>query len=294
MNPAKTPLFLPESSEQALLRVLWYFHYFQHALNFEEVHKYLGIRMSGLQLEVLLRGLVAQGQIVEREGFYALEKGDLDHRIGHRALNLQWLATAEKYSRFIERFPFVRSVFISGSLSKMGIDQGAHDIDYFLVVAPGRVWTAKFFLMAFKKVFLFNSHKHFCINLLRDETHLKFDKENIYIATEIASLLPMGQNGHREAMIENNSWVFHFFPNWTPHRDSGPIPRRKNAFEPVLDFFLGNRFEEGCRRLFEGYIKKRRSHRLAYFETLPHSSAFFPESFESRVLENYRSKFNES
>ncbi len=293
MNTATHLPTAPGLAELALLRVFWYFGFFKHALNLNEVHKYLGLPLAKPNLENLLRKLVESGRLLECEGFYGLNQVHLQNRLNNRLLNLKFMVIAQRYGRLIEAFPFVRSVFISGSLSKFGINHSGHDVDYFLVVAPNRVWTTKFLLMAFKKLFLFNSHKYFCINLLRDENHLKFEKENIYIATEIASLLPLGHNRHQQAILQNNTWVFRFFPNLSMPPAQASSQKRQNILEALLNFTLGNKFENWCRRQFAKHVKRQQNHGSAYFETLPHSSAYFPESMESKILAHYASKFNQ-
>jgi len=273
----------------AIQHSLWYFQYFKHALSLEELHCFLGEKVSMAELEQKLNQEVSAGRVVEKEGFYALEEESLEERINHQKLNARWLKIARRMSKLIAAFPFVRAVYLSGSLSKEGLRGKDDDIDYFLITAAKRVWTAKFFLMAFKKVFLLNSKKYFCINLLRDERYLSFQRENIYIATEMVSILALQNPSYMPALFRANPWVYRYFPN--ADRPEALKPKSKpKLLERLLDRVLGDRFEEWCRKRFEEHVQRQKPKSASHFETSPQSSAYFPNSFQDQVLQHYNSK----
>ena len=85
-------------------------------------------------------------------------------------------------------FPFVRGVFLSGSISK-GFMSESDDIDYFIITAPGRLWLTRTLLILFKKIFLFNSFRNFCLNYFIDSENLYIPEHNRYTATEIVFLI---------------------------------------------------------------------------------------------------------
>src|SRR4029453_8923510 len=90
----------------------------------------------------------------------------------------------------IASFPYVRCVCISGSLSKKYFDDTT-DIDFFVITKPGRLWVCRTFLILFKKLFLLNSKKYFCINYFIDSDNLEIPDQNIFTATELTTLIPM-------------------------------------------------------------------------------------------------------
>lgn len=274
-----------QSVQEAVLQALWYFDYFGHALKAEELHTYIRQEISYSDLENFLTQAVREGNIKEREGFYGLSAESLEQRIRYQDLNRRWLKMAKRMSYLIAAFPFVRAVYLSGSLSKKGLKGADDDIDFFLITAANRVWTAKFLLMAFKKVFLFNSKKYFCINLLRDERFLSFKQENIYIATEAISLVSLQNPAYLMELYRANPWIFKFFPNAkiadTPHRR-----KRFHPLEFLLDKVLGSTFENWCRQKFENHVKREKTLE-GHFETSPQSSAYFPKNFQQKVLQHY-------
>ncbi|QNR24404.1 hypothetical protein [Croceimicrobium hydrocarbonivorans] len=269
---------------------LWYFEYFKHGLNLDEIHKYLREKMDRESLQTELDLAVFRKEIFENEGYYALCPQSLEIRIQNKARNEKWLGIAKKMGRLIQSFPFVRAVNISGSLSKQGLTGEDDDIDYFLVTAENRVWTTKFFLMVFKKIFLLNSKKYFCINLLRDENHLAFKRHNIYIATEAVSVIPLNHPEYLSQLFKENPWLNDYFPN-AQIKQSGKDPTRiKRAVERVLDLFLGSAFEKWCQALFHRHVQNQSASPNAHYETTDYSSAYFPDSVESRILNHYQSK----
>jgi predicted nucleotidyltransferase len=87
----------------------------------------------------------------------------------------------------IKRFPFVRGVFVTGSLSKNSSDSSS-DLDFMVITRKGRLWIARTLLMLFKKIFLLNSYKYFCINFLLSEDNLEIEDKNVFTATEVMTV----------------------------------------------------------------------------------------------------------
>lgn len=269
-----------------ILNTIGYFSYFNHALSLEEVQKYLGTKVEIDNLRIALNTLVSDNILHEKNGFYAQNIDTISSRIKYTKRNRNWLRTAHHIGKLVAHFPFVQSVFISGSLSKQGLKGKNDDIDFFLIVAPNRVWTAKLFLILFKKIMLLNSHKYFCINLIRDERYLVFDRKNIYIATEIVSLIPVGRATHWHPILVANKWIYDFFPNQSLP-ESIEVKSTHNFTDSFLSLFIGPRFEEWCRKRFEKHVQKHQNQKDSYFELSPQSSAYFPNNFQGRVLRHY-------
>src|SRR5262245_7809961 len=139
--------------ESKILRTLLYFDMFQHPMRLREIHHYLhGQAGDEEAFRRALDGLVEQGFVHARQGFYALRK--IEHlskrRVEGERQAARALKTARKYSSIIASFPFVRGVCISGSLSKGYMDSHT-DIDYFIITQPGRLWLSRTLLVLFKK-----------------------------------------------------------------------------------------------------------------------------------------------
>ena len=123
-----------------------------------------------------------------------------------------FLERAKKISLTIGKMPFVRSVMISGSLSKNCIDDTS-DIDYFIITAPEKVWIVHSLLVFYRKFFLKNK-KELCCNYTIDTLSLHIKHHSQYVATEITTVLPtFGQESYQD-FIKNNDWIKNFFPHF--------------------------------------------------------------------------------
>ncbi|MDG2109914.1 MAG: hypothetical protein P8J76_02610, partial [Schleiferiaceae bacterium] len=184
-------------------------------------------------------------------------------------------------------------VYLSGSLSKSGVQSKDDDLDFFILTASNRVWTAKFFLIAFKKTFLFNSEKYFCINLLMDENQLSLTKRNRYTATEVVSLVSLKNVQGLEQFLAANHWVKEYFPN-EALPDASPFESGYTRIvERFLDRLLGGAFEQWCKERFTVHMRTHTDSEVGYFEAETHSSAYFPQSVEQRLMKHLQNFENE-
>ena len=266
----------------AVLQTLRYFEFFEHPLYGEEVHKYLTIKSTQDQLFTALNHLQKTGEIVSKDGLYSLSQAHIELRLKHIDRNRKMMKAAKRVGAFIHLFPYVRGVYLSGSLSKHGITGQDDDLDFFIITKAGRVWAAKLFLIAFKKIVLLNSEKYFCINLLMSEEELVLNKKNIYIATEAASLVALTDEPLLHAFFAANPWVHSQFPNLQVQ----PQKERRKGFKPLeatLEFIGGQSLERKAHSLFTKHVEQQRK-ASGYYDTSEGVSAYFPHSVEEKLL----------
>ena len=266
----------------AVLQTLRYFEFFEHALYGEEVYKYLTIKSTRDQLSAALNHLRKTGKIVSKDGLYALDKAHIELRLKHIKRNEKMMKAAKRVGAFIHCFPFVRGVYLSGSLSKHGVTGKDDDLDFFIITKAGRVWAAKLLLIAFKKIVLLNSEKYFCINLLMSEEELVLNKKNIYIATEVASLVALTNEPLLQSFLAANPWVQTQFPNleFTSQRE------RLKWFKPLeatIEIIGGRALERKAHRLFTTHVERQRK-ASGYYDNSEGVSAYFPNSVEEQLL----------
>ncbi len=202
-------------AETAIVRVLAYYHIFHHPLTTAEIAKKAEVKgITQGETSEILEGLQAAGVISEHQGYYFLPDSDsIVKRRQEGELRAQkLLKKAQRMSRIIYAFPFVRAVLISGSLSKGTVPEDA-DIDYFIVTKKNRLWIARTLLVLFKRVFLLGSKKYFCVNYFVDEDHLEIPDKNIFTATEVSTLIPLRGKRYCEKFADRNSWYQQFHPN---------------------------------------------------------------------------------
>jgi hypothetical protein len=224
---------------EQVIKTLLYFDIFNYPLRPSEVLKFLRCENSAAQVTRSLNELVEKKYIFKFGDLYSLqpEENNITRRLRGNAAAEKWLTVAKKKASFIGKFPYVRAVMASGSLSKGYMDEKS-DLDFFVVTAPGRLWIARTLLVMYKRLFLRNSHKQFCVNYFVDEQHLEIEEKNLFTATELVTLLPLYNHEAYCAVITTNSWVSNFFPNFryppADRPDAGHLSITKNVIELLI------------------------------------------------------------
>jgi hypothetical protein len=207
---------------------------------------------------------------------------------------------AHQVSKFIGKFPFVRGVYISGSLSKGYMPEDG-DIDYFIITKPGRLWLARTLLILYKKIFLLNSRKYFCLNYFIDEDHLEIEEKNRFTAMELSTLIPMYNYPLYKNLWEANGWRAEFFPNAAMHPDEKVHPLKikgwKNRLEKLLAGKLGEWLDTASMKLTLFFWKRKFDHfddeqfKVA-LKSRKFVSKHHPQNFQNRVLKGFEDRLN--
>lgn len=291
------------SAAQCVLHTLMYFDVFRHPLTLDEIYTYCQWEACSLSdTAAAIEELQAAGILNSRDGFYFIFGSEMhiDLRRERNNRALRYSTKAEKWSRFISGFPFVRAVYISGSLSKGTMDKDG-DIDYFILTEPERLWVARTLLILFKKLFLFNSRKYFCVNYFLDTNNLAIPDRNLFAATEIVFLRPMRDTDFFRQFLEENKWSSIFYPN--ANKTAGTIPPTRNGkFKNMTEKLLGGSFgawmdEQFFRITLRRWKKKfphiKESHFEIDFRSRKNVSKHHPQGFQRVVLSKLELKRTE-
>ncbi len=281
-----------------ILRTLLYFELFRHPLTEDELYLLSGGATSRPAFQEALQDLTANGLVRNESGYQFLSNGsvNISERIGklNRARKIRKIAKG--VSRLIGWHPFVRGVFISGSLSKSAFAR-KDDIDFFIITEPGRLWVCRAFLMIFKKIFLLNSKKYFCINYYIDSDSLAIPDHNLFTATELAFLLPMRNRALALRFYNANPWMLDFYPNCL--YDLNDCPRLENPWpkrlaEAILKGPFGDRLDDRFMKIYrkraERKFRKQDPERFDLnFRSEKNIAKHHPEGFQERILTAYNS-----
>jgi hypothetical protein len=200
-----------------LLKTILYYDIFHYPLKAEEIFSFLP--SNSVTLDTIIRALnesVERDFILRSGEFYSVDQ-DIAALVTRR-LEMQSFAErrwtiAYIVGGIIKRFPFVRACFITGTLAKH-ISSPDCDIDFFVVTEKNRLWICRTSLILFKKIFLLNSKKYFCLNYFVAEDALEIYDRNVFTATEIAHAKPLISSFHFNEFLSRNSWISSYFPNW--------------------------------------------------------------------------------
>lgn len=290
--------------EEQVLKTLLYFDLFSYPLKAGEVFQFLQSSSTNPdKIAECLGVLVDRRQIFQFGDLYSLHNNEkhIQRRLKGNREAEKWLKVAEKKAGFIARFPFVRAVMASGSLSKNYMDEKS-DLDFFVVTESGRLWIARTLLVLYKRLFLKNSHKHFCVNYFVDASHLEIEERNLFTAVELATLIPLFNYACYEAMLTSNPWVYCQFPNYHPRPPRESDGRRSSRlqklcelllrpFAPWLDVFFMKISARRWQRLYgEQYSKE--DFDIA-FKTRRHVSKNHPNYYQKKILDLYNTRLAE-
>jgi len=166
------------------------------------------------------------------------------------------------------------------------------DIDYFIITEPGRLWIARTFLVLFKKIFLLNSKKYFCVNYFIDTKQLSIPDRNLFVATEINFIRPMNNSALYKSFMEANRWVELFYPNSTARVPEKISQERNSWMKRAAEKALGGNVGEWMDEKFLRMTLKRWKKKFPYiaeqdfevdFRSRKHVSKHHPQGFQRKV-----------
>ena len=286
-----------------ILRILLYFDIFKHPLRKEEIfHCSCEPLVTLSMVEAELNFLLSQNILVLSKGFYLLENNQhhVLRRLSGEAAAQKALKTAYRFSKFISLFPFVRGVCISGSLSKGYMDRET-DIDYFIITATGRLWLSRSLLVLFKKIFLLNSRKYFCVNYFVDEENLRIPDKNFFTATELAFIVPTYNYELYARLIDRNNWMKKYYPLFPMREKKGVLPVKKPMLKRFLELLFKGAVGEKLDSLFFSLTLNHWKKKFSYFDesTFDHRfrsrknvSKHHPKGFQDKILTAWEDKLD--
>ena len=293
----KTPLV--KKAGLTILKTLAYFDIFEYPLTEKEIKDFLREGVDDSIFTETIKQLVSDKVVFSFNGFYALDNNPLkiERRLEGNMRARKLLPTAVKIGSFLFKFPYVRGVAISGSLSKNYADKKA-DIDFFIITKANRLWIARTILHLFKKItFLVGRQHYYCMNYFIDEEALRIPEKNIYTATEVITLLPVAGSIAMNKFFEANAWSKETLPASVPDRTlkiSDNTSSLKTFSERIfnwdnLDNFL---FRWTSRRWKKKEVHelKNSKGRVMNLVTGKHFSKSDPEAFQQKILRIYESK----
>ena len=292
--------------EQAILMALKYFSIFRYPLTAEEIQKYASVPCSLGSVNEILAELAITNKVFLCRRHYSINEDVRDELQVRETGNMRAATEIKKaivVGKFINNFPFVRFVGISGSLSK-GVANESSDFDFFVITAKNRLWICRTILHLFKKLTFITKDQHkFCMNYFIDSAHLEIAEKNIFTAVELVTLYPIVRTQTFEDLKKANSWVFDFLPNNAFRSFSIGSTGEKSAFKKILEFTLDHLVTDKLNRKLMAITDKRwrkKWNKKGYpqedydqaFKTTLHVSKNHPANYQKKILK-YLADFKE-
>lgn len=207
--------------ETAILHTVAYADVFDYPLTAAEVHRYLEVPASLSRVQhVISNGLAASGRLGCHDGLASLPGREhiveIRFRRAERAQRL-W-GRALSYGRILAALPFVRMVALTGSLAMDNADANS-DLDYFVITAPDRLWVCRALVISVVR-WAARRGDSVCPNYFLSERALFIHEHNLFVARELAQMVPLHGLDVYRRLRQTNTWSAAFLPN-----AEGPPPQ---------------------------------------------------------------------
>jgi hypothetical protein len=235
----------------AILRTVLYADVFEFPLTPAEIQHYLiGAAAGQAAVWAALQAEPLRSRLRHQGGCYALaERLELPVlRRERRRNSAQLWPAARAWARRLAALPFVRLVAVTGALAVNNARAG-DDIDFLVVTAPHRVWLARAMAVLVVRAARLTG-VHLCPNYILAETKLEQSPRNLYIAHEIAQMVPLTGRRLYATLRLANRWTHAYLPQargpLQPELDLTPArPRRLASLgERLLAGRLGGALED--------------------------------------------------
>lgn len=202
--------------ESAILHTLLYADIFDFPLTEAELHHFLiGYAADLPTLRAVLHSSAHLARYVEFcDGFWVLRGRTATVAVRQRreVASQRLLKAAHFYGRFLAHLPFVRMVALTGALAMHNARHISDDIDFLIVTAPNRVWLARLLAVIVVRLARLRGVQ-LCPNYVLSETALAQEPHDLYMAHELAQMIPLTGQALYAAMRTENCWTHAFLPN---------------------------------------------------------------------------------
>jgi predicted nucleotidyltransferase len=282
----------------SILKPIVYFSLFNHPLTKDEIFLFSD-ETNKHNLTSELDKLKDTGILKEVDNYFLIDNNlkNIKKRIHGNFEAKKVMPKVKKVAAFVSKFPFIKGVAISGSLSKGYFDHES-DFDFFVITKEKRVWVSRVFFAAYKRLFLKNSYKEFCVNYFVSTTTLEIEEKNRFTATEIATVIPLFGEQEFKNFYKANDWVTGFFPNLDlKNRKLNIKPVEKNKSIKCIEFLLDNYLGTLINYLIMKMISKNWEKRYVKKSNNPYKakkeiSKHHPDNFQQQVLTKINEKYS--
>ena len=293
------------NTRKNILKTLAYFDLFHYPVTRYELLIFSSEKTSLSLIDEELSSLLFEKIIFQLDEFYSLQNKPAfaERRRRGNLRAVEQLSIAKRVAKILNWFPFVRSIAVSGSLSKHFSEENS-DIDFFIITSANRLWIARTSMHLLKKLsFIVGKQNWFCMNYYVDECAMNIPEKNIFTAMEIVTLIPMQGMDCFQKFRKANTWTSEYFPLQTNYlkdtRENKKIVFRI-FLEKILRSRLGNKADQWLMHLTDKRWRKKtlggkvNDHGGKIEMAVgKHFSKPNPQNFQAKVLKQYKNAVND-
>ena len=210
----RTAALVFDVSSENLLRSVYhtlaYADVFEYPMTAGEVHRYLTCRRAPYK-EV--SAILADRTHFTQVGDYFTLRGRQEivrTRTRRTGIAKRLWPRAAHYGRVFASLPFVRMVAVTGSMAMSNADERT-DIDYMIVTGPGRLWTTRALCLVVARWARMEGIS-LCPNYLVTIRALELKERSLYVAHELAQMIPLAGLEVYNEMRQLNDWTDAYLP----------------------------------------------------------------------------------
>lgn len=265
------------SLERAILRTLTWFDISSYPLTTFECWQYVyteGETVSNYTIgETIktLEKLASAGIVKNEQGFWQLANSP--SRFFTRQRRARWALLkwkrAQKGAKLLSYLPFVRFVGLANTVAFDAPRQANSDIDFFVVLAKGRLFVGRLFVTLMVHLFGWRRyggrvHNRLCLSFYTTADNLNLEqfskKYDPYLRFWIAGLVPLFDKGIYDYFVKANAWVAKDLPNWQKISFNYITKNQGNlagATQYILELLFLGRWGNWCEKVFYKFQMKR-------------------------------------
>ncbi len=239
-----TATILITDIQKEILKTLLYFDVFSYPLTSREIYENMAVSATHETIEHELRTLLSIGIVKQSSNFYSTCDSiitNTERRMKGNKQAKKMLVKANEISKKISNFPFVSGVCISGGLSKNYFDENS-DFDFFIITKPNRLWISRTLYILLFKLFSKEKQKLYCLNYFISEADLTINDQNLFVATELAYLIPTFNHPLYKKLLQTNFWYKEYFMNKNEAMRISDSEIQESRLKKLIEFFFAGKF----------------------------------------------------
>lgn len=304
--PPLPPLNGAPPRDRAIVATLLYYDLFSFPLRADELVRYAHHRLDN--------DLPKQGDWWDSQTgpnsshpFWFLKgRGDsVKRRAVLTDASISKLERARKFARLLQLIPGVRFIGVTGSLA-MASAVPDDDIDFLIIAAKNRLWVTRALVLSALLAWGVKRPDDgkteypnlICANIFLSRADLHISDENLFIAHEIAQMLPLlGESAYREFLAAND-WIRRYLPQWQPaavdYQDRPAWRQAQRVFEVAFANGIGTRVDRELaqRQLKRIESKHARGHN-PNVKITPTQLRFHARDLSDYVINTFNTRWNE-
>ena len=234
---------------QSVFHTLAYADVFDYPLSAHEVYRYLASTKASF--EEVAEALADETRFTRVGAYFTLRgrEGIVETRKQRAEIAARLWVKAARYGRIIALLAFVGMVAVTGSLSMNNTDEDK-DVDYMIVTVPNRLWTCRAFSLLIARLARLEGVS-LCPNYLVTTNALMLTERSLYVAHELAQMIPLSGMDVYQEMFRLNDWIYEHLPNVSgaPELPLGVKQKNGRSFvqrmlERLLSLPLGSWLEQ--------------------------------------------------